>query len=1379
MKKITQRLIILSLFLMIPFCLKVSASTQMMHVMDDFEEGTSGWTLIGSTDKSKIERVTEADNFFINLSFQGDTGSDLNAQKYFSQIALEGKTIEVKLRVDNAQVTYAPILLVDSDNNKVELATIKTSSGKPYIKVGGEAVLNPMPTDTWVTLGIEFVSQNQVNVYINGEKKFDDVQVANLEKMKNISQLRIYSKRAEGKECNLDFDDFKIFSYKEEIEIIVNDDFDDGQLPSSWKKYGNGGDLTVEVEDKAGYLNMLVENASGVTLTAAKGLDKAIAVDNTVIEMKVTPNRDDFYTPLLDIRSDGNKERAGEVIVLKSGGIYFNGEKTANITTDQCVRLAIEIDKDKKVNFYMDDAKVREGITIDNINNLSNIKQINISSKGQANKDYQLKIDDFRVYKGKYDVNETNFKEDINPSEPEPPFEFIVSGEDVISDLLKANPNNNHPRILIDESKINELKAARNTNVRVKEWTESVIEQADEILDKPVSKYEIPDGRRLNSSKDIKKYIEITGMAYLLTEDQVYLDRAVKEIEAAINFPDWNDSREFLNTATIMSAMAIAYDWFYDDLDNDLKTKMRKAMIEKGLNKGIEQINNKAWWSVNAELINNWNAVCNSGIIMAALAIGDEEQEVSSKALERAITSFGKGIITEFGPDGSWGEGPTYWQYAMEFISLGLGTLNSALGQDYDISKVDGLRETAHYIAYVSGPQGIFNYGDSPSGVLKLRIPQLFYLGQLLDDEEITQLGLKMLDDSKKKGGVYDLIWYDTSVTSKDIDLALDAKFRDPDLALMRGSWVDPLSTFVGFKAGKAYMSHGHMDAGNFVFHANGEQWTIDIGTDNYVSGYFEYDTDRYHFYRTRPDGHNTFVINPDDQYQQDYKANNEIKTFESNENSAFAIADLSPAYSRHVNSAQRGVMLTSFREAMIVQDQVDMKVPSDYYWFMHTGASIDIQADGKEAILTQNGKRLLVKIIHGEGTFTEMEAKPLPGTPDPLEGPNPPKLKDNTGIKKLVVELKDVSNVDLAVALVPLYSDEDRDRIPAYTPLDQWKLTEGDMVKPELTNIFIDSKPLEGFDSQVKSYTYTVPYRTTDLPKVTAEASDKFNVEVIQADNIVTPIEIKVTDKENSQIRAHYTIQLTTESLEQLPKGAEELEIVSVEASDYQDPNKPANTLDDDLNTRWSAQGEQWIKYDLGDVKEINIVGIAFSKGNQRSSIFDIEVSEDGVTWKKVLNSRSNGISLDFEYFTFLAEKARYIRINGKGNTGNDWNSYTGVKVYEQVEVQEKPEKSFTISNGSMDRSTGIKVDVSVVPTEGTEPHADNEVVIFQLMKDTTPINIVAVEMDITTKETFSAYFNVLDPENQAYTVEVFLFDQFNIKGEAPESLSNKLKLK
>ncbi len=59
------------------------------------------------------------------------------------------------------------------------------------------------------------------------------------------------------------------------------------------------------------------------------------------------------------------------------------------------------------------------------------------------------------------------------------------------------------------------------------------------------------------------------------------------------------------------------------------------------------------------------------------------------------------------------------------------------------------------------------------------------------------------------------------------------------------------------------------------------------------------------------------------------------------------------------------------------------------------------------------------------------------------------------------------------------------------------------------------------------------------------------------------------------------------------------------------------ANVLDNDLNTRWSANGDgQWIQFCLANTVSVSGVQIAFYNGNIRSSTFDVLVSNDGSSW-------------------------------------------------------------------------------------------------------------------------------------------------------------------
>jgi hypothetical protein len=112
-------------------------------------------------------------------------------------------------------------------------------------------------------------------------------------------------------------------------------------------------------------------------------------------------------------------------------------------------------------------------------------------------------------------------------------------------------------------------------------------------------------------------------------------------------------------------------------------------------------------------------------------------------------------------------------------------------------------------------------------------------------------------------------------------------------------------------------------------------------------------------------------------------------------------------------------------------------------------------------------------------------------------------------------------------------------------------------------------------------------------------------------------------------------------------------------------DGNLPENTLDHNLATRWSAQGDgQWIRYDLGALTAIDHLDIAWYLGDTRASSFDIQVSPDTVTWTKVFSGQSSGQTVQLESYAFPTVSGRYVRIVGHGNSTSAWNSITEVAI-------------------------------------------------------------------------------------------------------------------
>ncbi len=129
------------------------------------------------------------------------------------------------------------------------------------------------------------------------------------------------------------------------------------------------------------------------------------------------------------------------------------------------------------------------------------------------------------------------------------------------------------------------------------------------------------------------------------------------------------------------------------------------------------------------------------------------------------------------------------------------------------------------------------------------------------------------------------------------------------------------------------------------------------------------------------------------------------------------------------------------------------------------------------------------------------------------------------------------------------------------------------------------------------------------------------------------------------------------------------------VTASTSQEPNFPENTLDSNLSTRWSAEGVQWIKYDLCVVHTISAIEMAFYYGDLRTSNFKIETSSDDEKWREVFNGSSSGTTAGLESIDITESFGRHVKITGSGNSSNAWNSYTEVVIDAEELVVAKTE--------------------------------------------------------------------------------------------------------
>jgi hypothetical protein len=121
----------------------------------------------------------------------------------------------------------------------------------------------------------------------------------------------------------------------------------------------------------------------------------------------------------------------------------------------------------------------------------------------------------------------------------------------------------------------------------------------------------------------------------------------------------------------------------------------------------------------------------------------------------------------------------------------------------------------------------------------------------------------------------------------------------------------------------------------------------------------------------------------------------------------------------------------------------------------------------------------------------------------------------------------------------------------------------------------------------------------------------------------------------------------------------------ISAVGANGNDGNVPQNTLDNNLNTRWSNFGfPSSIQYDLGESQPICNVDIAWYKGNLRVNTFTISVSNDGTNFTPIFSGQSSGRTTGLESYNVPDTMGRFVRITVTDNTQNDWSSITEVRI-------------------------------------------------------------------------------------------------------------------
>lgn len=523
-----------------------------------------------------------------------------------------------------------------------------------------------------------------------------------------------------------------------------------------------------------------------------------------------------------------------------------------------------------------------------------------------------------------------------------------------------------HPRILLFEGEEEQIRDLIDSDEIWKKMHFAILEESNKILSKPTLERVMIGRRLLSTSRELLRRAFFLSYSYRMTGDVRYLNKAEKELYAVSTFSDWNPSH-FLDVAEMTMGVAIGYDWLFEDLSQSTREAARNAIISKGINPSK---NNDYNWFLNSE--NNWNQVCNAGMVFGALAIQEDQPTLATEMIARAMQSVPM-PMEAYQPDGAYPEGYGYWGYGTTFNVLLLSVLEKYNGNENRLSTTPGFLETGDFLKHMLTPTGSsFNWGDNTVNTnLK---PAMFWIAQKTNDPSILWSEKKFLeieDYSKFK-------WLNSlpaiMIWSKDLPIS---NIEEPSekfwygqganpVAMMRTSWTDPDALFLGFKAGSPSVNHGHMDVGSFMFEADDVRWAGDLGQQNYESleslgmkifGKGQ-DAERWTVFRMNTYSHNVLIINDQQQQVSGYA---KIDRYSDVETFMFSISDISSVYFSQLKEAQRGVGIKAEGYGIIRDEVETLDKPTKLRWNMLTYS--DVELGDKEATLTSQGRKLVLKV--------------------------------------------------------------------------------------------------------------------------------------------------------------------------------------------------------------------------------------------------------------------------------------------------------------------------------------------------------------------------------------------------------------------------------
>jgi Heparinase II/III-like protein len=246
------------------------------------------------------------------------------------------------------------------------------------------------------------------------------------------------------------------------------------------------------------------------------------------------------------------------------------------------------------------------------------------------------------------------------------------------------------------------------------------------------------------------------------------------------------------------------------------------------------------WWLSGPSAGTNWTAVCNAGVLGAAMYLVDDAYRLAFM-VEQGLASLEQ-YLASFDSDGGTSEGPNYWAYGFGAYTLLAHLLQWRTAGQLHLLDDPRIAEIARYPVrtLLSSGQHV-TFSDSRPTV-RLEPAQLAYLGGQLDIPELVQLAADQPVDPGTGPFAWatrSVLWHlDATNLTRFIPSAHDW-WPGLQWLIARFDPSDPDALVLAIKGGDNGEMHNHNDVGALIVHWLRESLIVDPGPGRYTHAYF------------------------------------------------------------------------------------------------------------------------------------------------------------------------------------------------------------------------------------------------------------------------------------------------------------------------------------------------------------------------------------------------------------------------------------------------------------------------------------------------------------------------------------------------------------